>query len=421
MITEVIYLYCMPYVPVICRRAAMKENHFRILCSVVKTDIVYESSAGDLIAFFDSTDTSPLMHSADLRALLRAGTLSQSAPFLHQGAEDCYFAGLRADDGILYLGPMCHQRLSVTGLRRLYRYYGIESSDLRLLPAFSLPEMRNIILLTNSMLENRSLENEELIQLNRIINQSETGLGRDHMQFWLGNNESEDEIMYKHTYQEEQLVVQAIKDGNAEEAIRISESMDRDSGRLGADDLQHRKLNAVVGITVCSRAAIEGGVSPAAAYELSGFYISKSNAAQDPAHILHYRNRAIEDLAGRVKEAKEKQRTSGYVKRCMYYVDKNFRYKIYLEDIADSLNISPSYLSRLFHSETGEKLQDYISRIRVEKSQNLLLYSDMSLSEISEYVGFPNQSYYGKMFRKYMSTTPRLYRDLYRAAESDRG
>lgn len=397
----------------------MKENHIRILCSVVKTDIVYESPAGDLIAFFDSTDTSPLMHSADLRALLKAGTLSQSAPFLHQGAEDCYFAGLRAGEGILYLGPMCHQRLSVTGIRRLYRYYGIESNDLRPLPAFSLPEMRNIILLTNSMLENRSLENEELIQLNRVINQSETGLGRDHMQFWLSNNESEDEIMYKHTYQEERLVVQAIKDGNTAEAIRISESMDRDSGRLGTNDLEHRKLVAIIGITVCSRAAIEAGVSPVTAYELSGFYISKSTAAQDPAHILHYRNRAIEDLAGRVKETKEKQRSSGYVKRCMDYVDKNFRYKIYLEDIAESLNISASYLSRLFHSETGEKLQDHISRIRVEKSLDLLLYSDMSLSEISEYVGFPNQSYYGKMFRKYMSTTPRTYRDLYRVAESD--
>ena len=102
----------------------------------------------------------------------------------------------------------------------------------------------------------------------------------------------------------------------------------------------------------------------------------------------------------------------------MDYVGKNYRYKIYLEDIAESMGISPSYLSRLFHSETGEKLQDYISRVRVMRSIELLLYSEMSLSEIAEYVGFPNQSYFGKMFRKYMSTTPRNYRDIYKVAEA---
>ncbi len=398
----------------------MRENHIRILCSVIKVDMVYESAEGELVAFFDSTDTSPLMQSADLRDSLRAGVRSQSAPFLMQGAEDCYFAGIRADDGVLFMGPMCHQKLSITDIRRLYRYYGMNTTETRKLPAFSIPEMRNMILLTNSMLENASLDDEELTHLNRIVSQSESGIMEEKTGFKIADDANEDEYMYKHTYQEEQLVVQAIMDGNAEEAIRISESMDQDSGRLGESDFHHRRLNAVVALTVCSRAAIQAGVSPISAYELSGFYINKCDSAKDPAHMLHYRNRAIEDLCARVREAKEKQRLGGYVKRCMDYVNKNFRGKIYLDDIAETLGISSSYLSRLFHSETGERLQDHISRVRVEKSLSLLLYSEMSLSEIAEYVGFPNQSYYGKMFRKYKNTTPRLYRDLYRVAESGR-
>jgi YesN/AraC family two-component response regulator len=240
----------------------------------------------------------------------------------------------------------------------------------------------------------------------------------DFSRFNISDDQNTDEYIYKHTYQEEELVVKAIMDGNAADAVRISERLDRDSGRLGDSDLQHRKLNAVVAITVCSRAAIRAGVSPIIAYKISGFYINKCDNANDTAHMLHYRNRAIEDLCTQVTEAHEKQRSGSYVRRCMDYVGKNYRYKIYLEDIAESMGISPSYLSRLFHSETGEKLQDYISRIRVMRSIELLLYSEMSLSEIAEYVGFPNQSYFGKMFRKYMSTTPRIYRDIYKVAEA---
>ena len=156
-------------------------------------------------------------------------------------------------------------------------------------------------------------------------------------------------------------------------------------------------------------------------------------------------------MAGRVKEKIEKQRSSSYVERCKDYVRKNYRQKIYIEDIAEALGISTSYLSRLFHAETGERLQDhintvrieraasmllysdmslseiaeyigfpnqsYVNRVRVERSIELLLYSEMSLAEVAEYVGFPNQSYFGKIFLKYKGITPRKYRDIYRSTE----
>ena len=47
----------------------------------------------------------------------------------------------------------------------------------------------------------------------------------------------------------------------------------------------------------------------------------------------------------------------------------------------------------------------------------MLLYSDKSISEIAWYIGFPNQSYFGKIFLKYKGITPRKYRDIYRSTE----
>lgn len=395
----------------------VRENHVRIACSVLKVDLVFEAADGALTAFFDTLADSPLMHSPELRALLREGVCGQTAPYLHKAAYDCYFAGIAAEGGCLYMGPMCHQRLSAARRRQMYRAYGIDGEDLRVLPVFSLPEIRNMILLINTVLENASLENEELLQLNRIIGHSELSSKRDQVRFILNEEQEDDDAAYRHSYQEEQLLMQAIREGRTADAIRLAESMDRDTGRLSREDVRHRRIVAIIGITLCSRAAIDGGVSPETAYRVSGYYIQKCDEAQDPAHMLHHRNRAIEELSGRVAEKLNQPHLCNYAERCKAYVRRHYREKIYLEDIAESLGISPTYLSRLFKKETGVCLQDFINEERVFRAGNLLIYSDLSLSEIAEYVRFPNQSYFGKIFKKLKGMTPKEYRDRNRPVE----
>lgn len=274
-----------------------------------------------------------------------------------------------------------------------------------------------MVLLANTVLENVSLENEELLQLNRIVNREEQKLKREQTAFNLREEEADDEDAYRHSYHEEQMALQAVREGRVEDAIRISENMDRDSGRLARSDVRHHRYLAIVGITLCSRAAIESGVSPASVYRISGYYINKCDETNDPAYMLHYRNRAIEELAGRVKQLLNKPRGSGYVEHCRDYIRKHYREKVYLEDIAAALGLSRSYLSRLFKKQTGICLQDAINEERVYHTGNLLLYSDYSLTEISHYVGFPNQSYMCKIFKKYKKMTPMAYRSAFQRQE----
>ena len=126
-----------------------------------------------------------------LRRLMREGTMNQSGPFLRHNAQDCYYAGLRAGEGLLFMGPMAHQRLSAAVRRQMYRACGIESDSMGALPVFTLPEIRNMVLLTNTVLENASLENEELLQLNRIINRDEQQLRREQTSFNMRENEAD--------------------------------------------------------------------------------------------------------------------------------------------------------------------------------------------------------------------------------------
>ena len=395
----------------------MAENHIRILCSVIKVDLVYEAPDGSLVAFFDSIQDSPLMQCARIRDALRPGIAGQRAPFLLREKDGVYFAALHAGEGFLYMGPMCSERLSASKRRQMCTLYGIEHEEARLLPCFTLPEIRNMILLTNSALKNGNLENEELMQLNQLISLSERGIRTDQVQFVLKEEAENDDASYRHSYHEEQLLMQAIREGRTEDAIRLAESMDRDSGRLSRTEVSHRRNLAIIGISLCARAAIDGGISPEEGYRLSGYYIQKCDSSQDPAHLLHYRNRAIEELTVRVKQKLEKPRTSSHVERAKDYVRKHYREKIYLDDIADSIGISPTHLSKLFKKETGQCLQDYINEERVFRAASLLMYSELSLMEIAEYVHFPSQSYFGKIFKQFKGVSPRIFRDQYRARE----
>ena len=108
---------------------------------------------------------------------------------------------------------------------------------------------------------------------------------------------------------------------------------------------------------------------------------------------------------------------STHVARARDYIRKHYRETIRLEDMAEALGISPSYLSRLFRRETGACLQDAIAEVRVQRAAELLLYSRLSLSEIAIYVHFPNQSYFTKVFKKVMGTTPMTYRSQNSASE----
>jgi AraC-like DNA-binding protein len=278
--------------------------------------------------------------------------------------------------------------------------------------------MRDMILLTNTVLENNSLENEELLQLNRIINRNDLAVKQEQTRQLLAEEEENDDSAFRHSYHDEQLLMQAIREGRTEDALRLTENMDKDSGRLAGAELPLWRNLAIIGISLCTRAAIEGGLSPEEGYRLSGYYIQKCDLSHDPAHLLHHRNRAIEELTVRVRSAAEKPRGSGHVERCKDYVRKHYREKIYLEDVAEALGISPTYLSKLFKKETGQCLQDYINEERIFRAANLLIYSRLSLPEIAEYVHFPNQSYFGKIFRQFRHMTPREYRDRYTPSEA---
>lgn len=94
------------------------------------------------------------------------------------------------------------------------------------------------------------------------------------------------------------------------------------------------------------------------------------------------------------------------------YVDAHVTEELAVSEIADAFQISASYLARIFKRSIGYPLSKYIIRRRLGEAQTLLLNSSLPISEVSLRVGYPNQSYFTKLFTQSFGVSPLQYRKI---------
>ena len=395
----------------------MERNSLHRFSAVTGVDLLSETSDGGLTAFFDSSADSPLVNDKKLREILREGASERPSPYLYKDDFDIYYAVIRYQACWLYLGPMGIVKLSDHQQRQYFRSHGVATELTHRILTFSLQEIVDLTLLASSLVVGDIWGEEDISYSESFDIPTPHSKGNEQTHFVLREEEENDENAYRHSFNDEMLLMQAVREGRPEDAVRLALSMDRDRGRLSRQEIRHWKNLAMIGVSLCARAAIEGGMTPESAYRVSGFYIQKIDEAKDVPSIIIHRNHALQELSERVAQRMHGPGITNYIFQCKDYIRKHYREKISLEAIANSLGISPTYLSHLFRKEVGMCLQDYISKIRVERAANLLVYSDKSLYEIAIYVHFPNQSYFGRMFKRYMNMTPKTYRDINKVGE----
>ena len=390
------------------------ENEYRWFRSVSKTDLLFEGSDGTLTPYFDHINENPLISDPALRTMLRDAAAGSIGPRLVLDSDSIYYTVMQSGSGWMYLGPMKSGKVEEYRLQQYYRRHGLKLDEIRPLRTLNLPTIKDISLLAASMILGITYTEAELTGNATVDHEYDK---REQVRTVLIEEEENDDGAWRHTYSEETALLLAVREGRTEDAIRKMTDMDDDEGRLSSSEIEHWRTLAVIGITLCSRAAIEGGMTPQSAYRISGYYINKCQVQKDVASVIRTRNRAIEELSTRVATARHSLGMSNYTAQCKDYIRKHYREKIYIDDIADSLGISTTYLSRLFKQDTGVTFQEFVNQVRVARAAELLAYTDMSLNDIAVYVHFPSQSYFGKVFKQYRNITPKGYRDRHKAGE----
>ena len=101
------------------------------------------------------------------------------------------------------------------------------------------------------------------------------------------------------------------------------------------------------------------------------------------------------------------------VRKTINYIKEYYSDKVSLEEIANGMNITPEYLSRLFTKELGKSFSDYLKEFRIEKAKELLANKKMKIYEIAEKVGYSDSKYFCKVFKEYTGMSPKEYMKFY--------
>ncbi len=138
-------------------------------------------------------------------------------------------------------------------------------------------------------------------------------------------------------------------------------------------------------------------------------YLKFINNASDYDTLRKWFVDKISEACQNVMYRKEK-RSYGVVDRALSYIQNNYQKDISLEDVSREVDISPYYFSKIFKDSTGENFIEYLTNLRIEKAKDLLDNTDLSMKEICSEVGYANQNYFSRIFKKNVGVTPTEYK-----------
>lgn len=215
-------------------------------------------------------------------------------------------------------------------------------------------------------------------------------------------------------YRTEEKLFNCIRQGEPdrmEESLNEITEGDRMMGCMSKDPLRQAQYTFISGLTLATRAAIEGGLPEIEAYNLSDVYAQKADVSKRIEEILQLFAVAYYDFAKRVQQVRKRKAYSYPINLCISYILDHLHYQITLTELAKLCSLTPQYLSSLFHKETGLTITEYIMQEKLETAKQMLTYSEHTLQEIASFLGFCSHSSFTAHFRKSYDKTPREYRN----------
>lgn len=116
-----------------------------------------------------------------------------------------------------------------------------------------------------------------------------------------------------------------------------------------------------------------------------------------------------------IDSVRDALRSEGVVEKAKRFIHENFRQELSREDVAAHVYLTGDYLAKVFKSETGLTIKEYLNECRIHAAKRLLLESQTSISEIALETGFDTLSYFSTVFKKLTGETPIAYRSRHKS------
>lgn len=176
------------------------------------------------------------------------------------------------------------------------------------------------------------------------------------------------------------------------------------------DPLRNSKNYCIIMNTLLRKAAEQGGVHPLHLDNTSSNYAIRIEQLHSLEAVPTLMSNMFRDYCQLVRKHSTKN-YSPPVQKALLYIEANLTDNLSLRTLAETLNVSPSYLSSLFRRETGKTLTDYINRRRIRHAMHLLKTTRLQIQTVAQHCGIMDVQYFSKIFKRVAGITPKEYRE----------
>lgn len=211
----------------------------------------------------------------------------------------------------------------------------------------------------------------------------------------------------------ESALMQMIREGNLNYKSAFERVSTISSGVqvTAKQPMQQIQVTYTVFISLCVRAAIEGGLSPDIAYPLGDSYIQSILLSQTVSDAMVIGHSMYEDFIQRVHKCKSNSNISQEIQSCCDYIQMNIEEDFSLKTLAPKFGYTDYYFSRRFKKETGKSINEYIKSVKLSHGKTLLATTSLSIQEISERLHFCSRTHFTDSFKKSEGISPTQYRE----------
>lgn len=325
-----------------------------------------------------------------------------------------FFCSLKVDhleNGALIFGPVTNIPYTESDLQQLYRDYTVPNSErmnfnsfLRQIPYLSMNSLLKKCLFLNYCIH------EELLTLEQLT-ASEPGasvqISLTDASLLEETYQTKENEQHNQTYAIEEQILRLVRTGNYRgfKNIEFSDS-NYHLGVTGSTALRQLKNDIIITTTICTRAAIEGGLDYDSAYQLSDYFIQSSERLNSIERLYDLLSKVGYSFAEKVANSKTPVSTDECIQKAIRYIQQNTNQHLTVSDVAAYVGFSKSYFSAYFKKTLGFSVSAFILRCKLEEGKELLQYTNKSISTISTFLCFSSQSHFQTAFKKQFGMTP---------------
>lgn len=208
--------------------------------------------------------------------------------------------------------------------------------------------------------------------------------------------------------EKESMLLTKVRTGNVQEAKALLNELIGYVLFSEGGNIDTVRIHAIELTTLLSRVAMDGGARTDSIYELNSRFLMLMAKEQNMEDLCYLLQDVVESFMDAMFSSKDKG--NPYIRSALRYMAENYDQPLSLSQMADTVGLSKSYFSTLFHEIVGVSFREHLCRIRVEESKRLLLSSEYSLTDIAAAMGFTDQSHYCKTFKRIVGVTPGQFR-----------